>query len=283
MNRVIQITLSSQLSIRKSDLSDGIINQIRSYLTMVNPKYEDAEKYGYYTGDIEPHIFAYHEDEDFLYCYRRYIGSLIPFLCRNGYKYQIVDQRRKLPEINFSFHGELREYQLQAVNNALQKHFGIIVAPCGSGKTVMGLSIVAQRRQPSLIICHTKELLNQWAERITQYLGIPKEEIGIVGDGKESIKAVTVGMVQTLCKRDLNRIREHFGFLIVDEVHHTPASTFLEVVKAFDSYYMLGLSATPYRRDRLNKLIFLALGNKVAEVMENNTYKRPETGLNRKF
>ncbi len=266
----IQITLSSQLKIQKSNLSEGMLTQIKNYLTLNNPKYLEAEKRGYFTGDLESKIYCFTEDRDYLYTYRGYLGSLLPFLCQNGYKYKLIDNRRRLPEVDFTFHGELRDYQQVAVMDALQKHFGIIVAPCGSGKTTMSIAMMAERRQPTLIVCHTKELLNQWAERITQYLGIPKKAIGIIGNGKETIKPVTVGMVQTLGKRDLEEISKHFGFLIVDECHHTPASTFLKVVSAFDSFYMLGLSATPYRRDKLNKMLYISLGNVVATIKDKD-------------
>ena len=242
---IIQLTLSSQLVIGKVNLSYGMINQVRSFLTLDNPKYLEAQKRGYFTGNIEPKIYCFKEDSDYIYTYRGYLGSLIPFLCQNGYQYQLIDNRRKLPEVDFNFQGDLRVYQQKAVMEALQKHFGIIVAPPGSGKTVMSLATIAERKQCTLIIVHTKELLNQWVTRITQYLGIPKEEVGIIGNGKEAIKPITVGMVQTLRKRDLEEISKHFGFLFVDECHHTPASTFLKVVSAFDSYYNAGLKCYP--------------------------------------
>jgi len=266
MNNIVRIYLSNQITLRKDDIPFHILTGIKNYLTLDNPKYLEAKKRDYYTGNIEPKIYCYREDSQHIYIYRGYMGNLLSFLCQNGMKYKLIDERRTLPEIDFHFYGDLREYQLKAVNDALQKHFSVLVSPCGSGKTVMALSIVAQRRQPTLIICHTKELLNQWIDRINQYSGIPKKEIGIVGNGKESIKAVSVGMVQTLAKRNLAGIREHFGQIIIDECHHTPASTFINVVSAFDCKYMLGLSATPYRRDKLNKLIYTTVGNVVAEV-----------------
>jgi len=268
MNNTICIQLNNQITLLKDNIPFHILKGIKSYLTLDNPKYVEAKKRDYYTGNIEPKIYCYREDSQYLYIHRGYMGNLLSFLCRNGLEYTLIDDRRVLPEVDFTFHGDLREYQSKTVNDALQKHFGVLVAPCGSGKTVMALSIVVRRRQPTLIIVHTKELLNQWGDRISQYLGMSKKEIGIIGNGKESIKAVSVGMVQTLAKRNLDEIREHFGQIIADECHHTPASTFTEVVSAFDCKYMLGLSATPYRRDRLNKLIYTTVGNVTAEVKD---------------
>jgi len=267
MSNVIHIQLNSQIVLDKPELPGRLLDCIKTYHILDNPKYLEAKKHGYYTGNIDPKIFCYQEDKNYLYLPRGYLGNLLPFLCKNGLECRIDDQRRALPEVDFSFQGDLREYQQRAVMEALQKDFGVLMAPCGSGKTVMALSIVAQRRQPALIVVHTKELVNQWAARITQYLGLQSDEIG---GGKESIKPVTVGMVQTLCRRDLSEISKHFGFIIVDEVHHIPTSTFTEVVSAFDCKYQLGLSATPYRRDRLNKLIYSGIGNVCATVTDDD-------------
>jgi superfamily II DNA or RNA helicase len=268
MNRVINIELGSQISLTKSELSKGLLDQIRSYLTLENPKYRDADEHGYSTFGMARSLYAYHETDEELVCSRGYAGNLIAFLKRNGFQYRLIDHRRRLPDINLTFLGTLRGYQERAVGNTLKKDFGIVVAPCGAGKTVIACAVMAARRQPTLIITHTKELLNQWIDRIEQYLGIPKDEIGVIGGGKEIIKPITVGMVQTLCKRNLGEIRQHFGQIIIDECHHTPASTFLDVAASFDCQYMLGLSATPYRRDGLNKLIYVTLGNVAATITD---------------
>lgn len=269
MNRIVEIELGSQISLTKAELSEGMLDQIRSYLTMENPKYRDADAHGYSTFGIARFIYAYHEDEEELICYRGYAGNLINFLRRNGLQYRIIDNRRRLPDINLAFLGTLRGYQERAVRDALKKDFGVAVAPCGAGKTVIACAVMAARKQPTLIVCHTKELLNQWRDRITQYLGIPKDKIGVIGAGKEEICSVTVGMVQTLCKRNLGEIMRHFGQIVVDECHHTPCTTFTEVAASFDCQYMLGLSATPYRHDGLNKLIYATLGNVAAEVTDS--------------
>ncbi len=141
------------------------------------------------------------------------------------------------------------------------KDFGTLSAPTGSGKTIMALYIIAQRKQPALIVVHTKELLNQWCDRIETFLGIPKAEIGIIGAGKKIIgDNITVALVQTLYKCTCD-VLQHIGHLVVDECHRVPSRTFTEAVTAFDSKYMLGLSATPWRRDKLSKLIFWHLGD----------------------
>jgi superfamily II DNA or RNA helicase len=168
--------------------------------------------------------------------------------------------------VDFTFQGGLRDFQGEAVKDVLTRDFGTLAAPTGSGKTVMALYVVSQRQQPTLIVVHTKELLEQWVDRIQAFLGIPARAVGRIGGGKQRVgEKITVALVQSLfkCAED---VAPHIGFLIVDECHRTPSRTFTEAVTAFDSRFMLGLSATPWRRDRLSRLIYWHLGDKVHEV-----------------
>jgi superfamily II DNA or RNA helicase len=121
--------------------------------------------------------------------------------------------------------------------------------------------MIAERKQPALIIVHTKDLAFQWIERIETFMKIPAAEIGLIGAGKKVWgEKVTVALVQSLyrCAEEAGR---HCGHLIVDECHRTPSRTFTDAVTEFSSKYMLGLSATPWRRDGLSKLIFWHLGD----------------------
>lgn len=165
----------------------------------------------------------------------------------------------------FQFNATLKPFQEEAGEACLFNRFGVLVAPTGSGKTVIALWMIAQRGQPTLIVVHTKELQKQWVDRITQFLGISSENIGLIGGGKHKIKPITVALVQSLYKCAAE-VSVYFGYLIVDECHRTPSRTFTEAVKAFDSRYMLGLSATPWRRDKLHKLIFWHLGDTLYDV-----------------
>ena len=172
-----------------------------------------------------------------------------------------------------SFFGTLKPFQDTAATAMLKKDFGTLSAPTGSGKTVMALYIIAQRQQPALIVVHTNELLNQWVERIETFLGISRDEIGIIGGGKKRIgDKITVALVQSLYKC-ADFIAEQTGHLVVDECHRAPSRTFTEAVKAFDCKYMLGLSATPWRRDKLSKLIFWYLGDMHHEVCSDSLVK----------
>ena len=236
---------------------------IEKSLTMPNPAYAEAVRHGRWTGNISEHIrLCKDTSDDGIRVPRGWTRRAIEKLRRHNVDFTIDDQRRLLEPLSISFCGSLRDYQQSAVNDVLSRDFGVLEAATGSGKTVMALSAIARRKQPTIIMVHTKELVAQWAERIRSFLGV---DAGMVGGGKSDIKPVTVAMVQS-ARKHLDDLPRHFGHIVVDECHRTPSSTFQEVVAAFDSKYMLGLSATPFRRDGLAKLIFVTLGDRVHRV-----------------
>jgi superfamily II DNA or RNA helicase len=188
-------------------------------------------------------------------------------LCRkHSFKYLIDDQRRNLTPVNLNFMGSLQPFQQAAVDRMLTKDFGTLSSATGSGKTIMALYMVAKRRQPTLILVHTKDLAAQWALRIESFLGIRAAKIGLIGGGKKQLgEKITIALVQSLYKC-VDEVAAGIGFLVVDECHRCPSRTFTEAVTGFDAKYMLGLSATPWRRDKLSKLIFWHLGDVHHEV-----------------
>jgi len=248
-----------------SGVSESLLSALQDNLTIDNPKYRDAKKYGRWVGkNFKQKLFFYEMNGATISFPRGYAGQAVA-LCHKymGRGPEIEDRRRRLAEIDFQFQGELRPYQQDAVEDVLRKHFGVLVASTGSGKTVMALAIAARRRQPTLILVHSRELMYQWQERVKQFLGI---EAGLIGDSKFAIRPLSIAIVNTARKR-LAGIVPRFGHLIVDECHRVPATLFTTVVRQFDSYYMLGLSATAYRReDGLTRLIYLFMGDRTHQV-----------------
>ncbi len=260
----MRITISNKLNL--SGLTEAMTTAICERLTFVNPKWRENEKMDRWNGDI-PRLLRYYElTPEGVSVPRGFIRQLINLVQARGEPFELDDQRRALPPVDFNFHGELKPFQDEAVKEMLKKDFGTLSAATGSGKTVMALYMISKRKQPALVITHTRELLNQWIDRIETFLGIPADEVGIIGGGKKRFGSrITVGLVQSLFKI-ADEVSQHIGHLIVDECHRAPARTFTEAVSAFDSKYMLGLSATPFRRDGLSKLIFWHVGDVIHEV-----------------
>jgi len=239
---------------------------IRKRLTIPNPKYLEAVKHRRWTGNLEKELTYYDVTTDGLILPRGFALQLVHLATQCEASWQLDDRRRVLPEVEFSIMGKLRAYQQQAVKDVLGHDFGVLNAATGSGKTCMAMAIIAARKQPALVIVHTKELLQQWMDRACQFLNMVPGEIGIIGGGEKILgERLTIGIVNSIYPI-AEEIKDHFGFLIVDEAHHIPSRTFTEAVSAFDCRFMLGLSATPYRRDGLSRLIYWAMGDQVHTV-----------------
>ena len=257
----MKITLANCIDI--AGAPEHLVRKIRETFTIENPMWIDNDRMSRWNGGTDHWLTFYENHPDGLTIPRGAMGLILYFCKEMGVRYQIIDQRRTLPPVDFTFVGILKGYQQQAAKDILGRDFGVLQAPTGSGKTVMALSIIAERRQPTLIIVHSKELMDQWVERIEQFLAIPRAEIGIIGNGKHRIgEQVTVGIINSIYPI-AGSLKNHFGHIVVDECHRCPSRTFTEAVTSFDCRYMLGLSATPYRRDGLTKLIGWHLGRKI--------------------
>lgn len=246
-------------------LSRDLEEAIKARLTIDNPKYIAAKKFGRWIGkQLKPQLKYYEVVPNGLRFPRGFSNQSV-LLCRQymGTDPEIIDNRRLLEPVDFSFKGKLRPYQQEAVDKVAARSFGVLEAGTGSGKTVMALSLIATRSQPTLVVVHTKELLYQWHERAEDFLGC---RTGLIGDGKFDIKPITIGIVNTARKR-VDELIEHFGHLVIDECHRVPATLFTDVVSHFDCHYLLGLSATAFRNDDgLTKLIYYFMGDRIHQV-----------------
>ena len=272
----IQIVLNNQIVIPRKQLSTEVILFLRDNLNFVNSDYIIKKKLGKSTFGTATYFRMLEEKDGFVLLPKGFIGKLLRFCNDQKINYQLIDERKKLTEVNFSFKASLYEYQQEAVDITDKKEMGIIVAPPGSGKTIMGLSIIANKKQPALIIVHRKQLLDQWVERIQSFLGIAEAFVGKISPGQQKIGThITVAMIQSLASIDVtNEMFKSFGMIIIDECHHVPAKTFRQVIQKFSSYYMYGLTATPVRKNNDEKLIFIHIGNVIQEVrfpFENNS------------
>lgn len=253
----------------------GIPPDLRQYfvenLTFRNPKYDEAVDNGRSTRGIPKTLELYKPGPNGISIPRGYLQIVEECLIGQGLNIEIQDNRIIRPPVEVNSQIRLRPYQAKAKFDLLVHPNGILVAPAASGKTVMGLDLFATLKQKTLWLTHTNRLANQVIDRLLSMFGdIDKTEVGFIGGGKWRVgERFTVGMIPTLVRREteLLELGREFGLVIVDETHHVPASTFLVVLGYFSSYYLYGLTATPYRRDRLEGMMFATMGlpNSVVE------------------
>jgi len=239
---------------------------IAEELTIANPKFEEAVSAGRSTWGLTPVIKNFFIDNlGTINLPRGYKDRLEELLNYNKINYNLINTCSIVPVKPVHEHIiQLRDYQYSALQNLAKHTEGVLVAPAGSGKTIMGIALTIMSNQKLLWITHTKVLANQFIDRAKQFItNLDEDDIGYIGAGDWLVgDKITVGLVQTLIRspEKLREISNDFGILILDETHHAPATTFTEVVKQFNPYYLYGLTATPMRRDGLQNILFQNVG-----------------------
>jgi superfamily II DNA or RNA helicase len=264
----LQIILRNKIFLNRIQLSPEIIAFLRDNLNFINSDYIIKSKIGKSTWKTEKYFKLIDETTDQIEIPRGFVGRLVKFCKEKSIGFEIKDERQKKEGVEFNSNISLYDYQEGALEITDKKDFGVIVAPPGSGKTIMGLELITRKQQPALIIVHRKQLLDQWVERIQSFLGIPKKEIGQIATAKNHRigKKITVAMIQSLVKLDdVKEFANSFGTIIIDECHHIPAKTFREAIVNFNAYYLYGLTATPIRKNNDEQLIFVYIGEILAQ------------------
>lgn len=262
----LSIILKENIRIQRDGLTNLLINFLKDELNFANSEFFIKKKSGKNTFGTERYFKLVEETENEIIIPRGFIGKLLRFCKEQNLDFDFTDHRKLKEKIHFLFNATLRNHQDKVAETVSKKDFGVIVAPPGSGKTIMGLKIIAEKKQPALIVVHRKQLLEQWQERIQAFLGIPKHEIGIIGQGKAKIgKQITIATIQSLPKQ-IEQIQNQFGIILIDECHHIPAETFRNTIEKLETFYLYGLTATPFRKYNDDKLIFAFLGDVISEV-----------------
>lgn len=241
-----------------------------SKLTFSNPEYMKRLNSGRWTGGIP----------EYLTLMQKRRGELIiPF----GMLPEVFNKRRAFSSIRHSFLSQIEscnygssikpyDYQEEAIQKSLNARQGVVVAPCGAGKTQIGLEIAARLGGRTLWLTHTSDLLNQSMDRAKSVFGLAKEDYGTITAGKINIgNVITFATVQTMNKIDLQRVKDQWDVIIVDECHHavgtpTQVMMFYHVISNLKARYKYGLTATPKRADGLTPCMFALLGPKICEI-----------------
>jgi superfamily II DNA or RNA helicase len=276
LNTELEIILSNQIYLKRVHLNRKLIIFLREQLNFYNSDFLAKKNLGKSTFQTEKFFKLIEESDDEIMIPRGFTSSLVNFCRRENIPFKIIDRRQKRESFNITSEIELLDDQKEAINKTREKDFGVIVSPPGSGKTIIGLELIAEKHQPSLIIVHRQQLLDQWVDRIQNFLRIPKKEIGQIGNKKNTIgKIITVAMIQALARmNDLSALSNAFGLIIIDECHHIPAKSFREAIVHLNTYYLYGLTATPKRKNNDEKLIYIYIGNIIQEVKQNEYLAR---------
>jgi superfamily II DNA or RNA helicase len=261
----IQAKIDSVIRIPSGALSADRLGELQERLTFPNPAFESASRFGKrkIPFGIPRTICLLEKTAEELTIPRGAVNILREL---TGGAVHFENKMVLFEPEAFAFRFELRDYQAEAVGTLVDRVQGCAVLPCGSGKTVIGAGLIARIGQPSLILVHSLDLLEQWKDTIKDSLGM---DAAIIGGGKNEIGKITIGMVQTLDKMEpsaLFEIGQRFGAVIVDECHHIPASTFRGILGSMPAQWRIGLTATPKRTDGLSELLGLCIGSTVFEV-----------------
>ncbi len=244
-----------------------------------NPAFHKAKAMGFFTKE-KPTIRTWSERNGRLTLPRGKTSAVRKILDDAGVKYDFDDDR-EFGEVTwvgaFPQHRvELWDHQRIVVDAISDMQQGLCRAPTGSGKTTAGIAAMAEVQLPTLVLVWTAGLIDQWVERIHDELGIPEDDIGIVGNGKERWRPVTVSMQQTLARSEskLKKATKLFGMFMCDEVQKFAATTFLKVCDAFPAAYRIGLSADERRKDDREFLIYDMFGKVIADIDRKDLEKK---------
>ncbi|MGA1931997.1 TOTE conflict system archaeo-eukaryotic primase domain-containing protein [Arcobacter sp. YIC-464] len=268
---MIEMVLFDYIYVPTANLSKSLINRLKTFASFENPQIKvllSLRKPLYNTPRV---IQGFEEDETHLMLPRGLTNKVCDFFNENGVKFTINDKRHyeqiHTKKVKFT----LRPEQDEAIKQILKTDFSICVAPPGFGKTLIGAKMFEKRAVSTLIVVNKNMLLNQWIERFVDYFEYDKKDVGYLGKGKNKLNGIIdVATMQSL--KNSPEVINNYSFVIVDECHHIPAVTFEQIIKNFKGKYLLGLSATPNRKDGLQPILFQQLGDVAYEYKKKRTH-----------
>lgn len=258
----ITISRGAQISIPLEGLSSVLVKELKRCVSFPNPKFYQLQRMRMETYPERRFLFSGELRPDELILPRGVIERATEVLRKAGASVVIQDERIRGKKLPVEFSGTLTQIQEDAIAALRKYDQGVLMAPPGAGKTVMACALIAKRRVSTLVLVHRQPIMDQWKESLTKFLGMNPKEIGILGGAKKKRTGkVDLVMLQTLSNaQDIAEIVADYGQVIVDECHHIPATSFEALMKQFPAKFVLGLTATPYRKDRLEKILFQQCG-----------------------
>ena len=268
----MNIYIANKILVKNYD--NYIMAYCKNNLEFDNPDFIKKERMGKWTGNTQRQLILYEKICN---------DIVLPFGCLKSIWKDLKNTDTKFISlikqsdcsIDYKSQIKLYDYQKDVVNKSIKAKNGVIVMPCGSGKTQTALEIVARLGKKTLWLTHTQDLLNQSMNRAKSCFNLDASQYGTITEGKVNIgNAITFATVQTMCNIDLKSIKKYFDVIIVDECHKcigTPTNMmmFYKVLSCLSARYKYGLTATPKRADGLEKCMFAILGDIICEVPKN--------------
>ena len=262
MPQALTVTLANLVYFEKSALAQALANRLIRLAAFQNPEFYKAQAMRMSVWD-KPRVIGNAENyPQHIALPRGCLDAALALLKDNGIRCNLQDERFAGEPIQADFIGTLRPDQEHAVAAMLKHDAGVLCAPTAFGKTVTAAAIIARRRVNTLVLVHRTELLKQWQERLQAFLGVGKVVVGAIGGGKANPTGmIDIAVMQSLSRQgDVNALVENYGQIVVDECHHVGAASFDAILKRTKAKFVLGLTATPIRRDGQQPIIFMQCG-----------------------
>jgi superfamily II DNA or RNA helicase len=258
----VSAVLAQRLFIAKDGAPSQLLNQIKRLAAFQNPEFYKRQSMRLSTAMTPRVIRCAEEFPQHVALPSGCRADLERLLAANDIALDLVDERVVGVPLDVRFQGSLTSVQESAAAALLAHDTGVFVAPPGVGKTVVGTYLVASRACSTLILVHRRPLLDQWLAQLAHFLGLQTKEIGqVAGPKRTPTGRVDVAMIQSLVRKDcVADLVAGYGQVIVDECHHVPAVQFERVLREVKARYIVGLTATPQRRDGHQPITAMQLG-----------------------
>lgn len=257
----IKVILKDMVYIDKANLDGVVKNSFRRLATFANPEFYKKQKLRMSVYNVPMVIDCSKEDEKYLNLPRGTYDYLESLCNVNNIEIISKDERFVGNKIEVKFNGSLKEEQQIAIDHMLKYDNGILCAPTGFGKTVIGCKLIEERKVNTLILVNKIQLLNQWKDRIKEFLDV--KEVGEISSKKKNItNIVDVASIKSLWNNgNVLDIAKNYGMIIIDECHHTAAYTFEQAINTGNAKYVYGISATPERENGHTPIIKMQCGD----------------------